>query len=275
MPNKPVHGLFDLDTWCYDIAFSVEHAEEGDLGERYCGVLVEHRFNTILKTLNIKTFEGYLTGDNNFRDQVATIAPYKGNRNQPRPKHYQYIRDYLVRNHRAMIIDGLEADDMLAIRQTMLGDKSVIISRDKDLRQVQGWHYGYKSGLQPEFKLKYFTALGELELKKKVRENNGKKITTSKLTGGGAMFLYAQSIMGDVTDNIKGLKGCGDAKAYEVLKDCQTIRELRKETEQLYVDRYKDEDAGLAAFRENMDLVFMVRDYDFKEQTFKKWSDYE
>lgn len=255
--------MFDFDLWCYDIAFSVENSEEGDLGERYCGVLVEHRINKILKTLNIKTFEGYLTGKDNFRNEVATIAPYKGNRKQDKPKYYQYIRDYLCRNHRVVIVHGMEADDMLAIRQTMLGDKSVIVSRDKDLRQVKGWHYGYASGKQAEFKLKYYDELGEIELRK------------GKLHGGGAMFLYAQSIMGDTTDNIKGLKGCGDARAYSTLEGCSTEEELKEATEQLYLSRFEDPEEAISAFKENMDLVFMVRDYCFKEHTFKKWSDYD
>jgi len=263
MPSKPTHGLYDLDLWCYDIAFIAENSDEGDLGERYCGILVEHRLNKIQKTLGLKTFEGYLTGSGNFRNKVATIAPYKGNRKQPRPKYYQYIRDYLCRNHRAVIIEGMEADDMLAIRQTMLGDRSVIISRDKDLRQVQGWHYGYASGKQKEFKLKYYDELGEIHLNKK------------KLTGGGAKFLFAQAILGDATDNIKGLKGCGDVKAYEVLKDCETVQELEQETKNLYLERYEDSEEAISAFKENMDLVFMVREYNFVDNTFKKWSDYE
>ena len=139
--SKPKHALIDADTWSYDIAFAAEHAEEGDLGTRFCDMMCEKRLTDILKATGCKTFEMYLTGTDNFRHKVATIKPYKGNRKQDKPKYYHHIRAYLEKVHRAWVVNGMEADDMLAIRQQELGDSSVIVSRDKDLRQVQGWPY--------------------------------------------------------------------------------------------------------------------------------------
>jgi 5'-3' exonuclease len=40
------------------------------------------------------------------------------------------------------------------------------------------------------------------------------------------MFFYSQLLTGDSVDNIPGLKGYGPAKAYEVLKDCKTEKDL-------------------------------------------------
>jgi len=261
---RPVHALIDADLWCYDIAFAAESAEEGDLGSSFCGMMVEKRLTDILETLKIKTFEMYLTGSGNFRHDVATIKPYKGNRKQPRPKYYQYIRDYLERNHRAHIIEGMEADDYLAIRQTELKDASVIVSRDKDLRQVKGWHYGYKSGRQEEFPLTYYTEHGEIEL-------TGAR--NNKLKGGGDMFLYAQCLMGDTTDNIQGIPRCGDVKAYKVLHECKNRQELIQKTKQCYVEYYEEEDVAQDMFEENMNLVFMVRELN-SDGSVIKWSDY-
>jgi len=64
--------------------------------------------------------ELYLTGENNFREEVATILPYKGNRTQDKPVHYQRIKEYLISKHHAEVIDGQEADDALSIRQREL-----------------------------------------------------------------------------------------------------------------------------------------------------------
>lgn len=260
MPNKPKHLLIDADTWSYDIAFAAENAEEGDLGTQFCGMMIESRLTDIMEATHCKTFEMFLTGGGNFRHEVATIKPYKGNRKQPKPKYYEWIRNYLVTRHRALVIDGMEADDYLAIRQTELQDFSVIVSRDKDLRQVKGWHYGYASGRQAEFPLTYYDTHGELNLEK------------NKLTGGGDMFLYAQCLMGDTTDNIQGIPRYGAAKAYKVLQDCKNRTELIQNTLQHYVEYYGEEE-GVQAFVENMDLVYMVRELN-SDGSPVKWSDW-
>ncbi len=213
--------------------------------------MVEKRIDEVLQKTGCKTYEMYLTGSGNFREAVATIKKYKGNRDKPKPNHYQYIKDYLLKFHPCVVVHGMEADDMLAIRQEGL-DGTVIVSRDKDLRQVPGWHYGYQSGRQQEFKLTYYTRHGELHL-----SENKKKIT-----GGGDMFLYSQALTGDPTDNIQGIKGLGPAKAYEVLHECKNEQELYNQTRKCYVESYGDEDAALDALVENMQLVFMVRKLD-------------
>lgn len=141
-----------------------------------------------MKKLKCSKYEFYLTGDGNFRHDIAKQAPYKGNRKQPRPYHYKNVTEYLKFKYNATVVDGMEADDMLAIRQTELGDKSVIVSRDKDLRMVKGWHYGYAMSNQPEKDLEYIDEIGYL-IKHK-----------SKLIGGGLKWFYAQCIMGDKTD---------------------------------------------------------------------------
>ena len=259
--EKPRHALIDYDTWLYDIAFAAESAEEGDLGEGFCGMLVESRLTALIEKLRLKSWEGYITGSGNFRYDRATIKPYKGNRKQPKPKYYHYISEYLQRVHGAIVVNGMEADDMLAIRQTGL-DNTVIVSRDKDLRQVKGWHYGYASGKQSEFPLTYFDTHGSISLTEK-----------GKLVGGGDMFLFAQCLMGDSTDNIQGLPRVGDKKTYEILKECKNREELIQSTKQAYNEYYEDEDAAEVAFLENMDLVFMGRELR-SDNSVIMWSDY-
>jgi len=53
-----------------------------------------------------------LSGPGNFRDSIATIKPYKGNRDPTHiPVHYSAIRQYMIDQYCAVVIHGREADD--------------------------------------------------------------------------------------------------------------------------------------------------------------------
>lgn len=134
----------------------------------------------------------FLTGKGNFREDIATIAKYKGNRDSvPKPVHYQAIRDYFVDHWGAYIVEGIEADDEVSIRsweEYRTGGKYVIATIDKDLDQIPGLHYDYKKHV--------FYDVDELD---------------------GEMFFYAQCIAGDATDNIKGCYRIGITKAKEMV----------------------------------------------------------
>jgi 5'-3' exonuclease len=249
--GKPNILLVDADLWSYDIAFAAERkTEEGEpytLPFSYCKDLVDSRIAEIQEKLSCSEYEFYLTGKDNFRHDIATILPYKGNRKQPKPWHYDNLRNYLQFAYNAEVVHGMEADDMLAIRQTELGDSSVIVTRDKDLRMVGGWHYSYAVKNQPEKPLEYIDKHGYLTLK----ENK-------KLIGGGLMWFYAQCLMGDRTDNIQGIPKFGDVKAYNQLKDCKTEQDLLSKTREVYNTYYVDEDKARDCFEETAKLVWMV-----------------
>lgn len=206
-------------------------------------------------------YEFYLTGSGNFRHEVATIVPYKGNRKQPRPYHYNNIRNYLQFAYQAEVVDGMEADDMLAIRQQEEGQNSCIVSRDKDLRTVEGWHYSYPVGGQIEKPLEYIEHLGYIRLNKK-----------GKLSGGGMRFFFAQCLMGDRADNIIGIPRLADIKAFNILKECKDESELYEKTLEAYQNHYDDEEAAYAAFKENATLLWMSRDLN-EDGTAKRWED--
>lgn len=132
----------------------------------------------------------FLTGSNNFRKQVATTAPYKGNRTAPKPEHLPDVRKHLVDRWGAIIIDGQEADDTIAIEATKNSNACIIISIDKDFRQVPGHHYNF-------VKREHFYVTPE----------------------NGLRFLYMQILMGDTADNIIGISGIGPKRAEALLKD--------------------------------------------------------
>lgn len=170
--------------------------------ERATARLVRDHINSIVKRSGASRQETYLTGKGNFREWVATITKYKGTRHGARPYHYQFIRDTMVKEFGAITIEGAEADDALSIRGTDSRD-NIICSRDKDLRQVAGLHYSWKSGqYQPE---RPTYEISEIE---------------------GWRNLYSQMLTGDTVDNIFGVPSIGEVKAEKLLKGCVTREEM-------------------------------------------------
>jgi DNA polymerase-1 len=139
----------------------------------------------------------YLTGSNNFRKDIAVTAPYKGNRTSPKPEHLPAVREHLISKWGAVVAEGQEADDAIAIEATKLLDKCVMISVDKDFRQIPGYHYNF-------VKREHFYVSAE----------------------DGIRFLYKQVLMGDSTDNIIGLHGIGPKRADALLQDCNTEQDM-------------------------------------------------
>jgi len=160
---------------------------------------VDNRIEQILSAVDADSWEGFLTDSgSNFRLSEATIKPYKGNRSSPKPFHYHNIKMYLEGMPEITLVEGMEADDMLAIKQMERHSKddysTVICTRDKDLKMVPGNHYCWGSGNQSEVPL-WFQS-----------EN------------GGWKWFFTQLLTGDSTDNIPGLYGVGQVKAEKLLQ---------------------------------------------------------
>lgn len=123
----------------------------------------------------------FISGDGNFREQLATILPYKGNRTTRKPKYYKDIKNYLVTYFNAEVVHGQEADDALAQAQWAAKDKStIIVTQDKDLDMVPGHHYNW---VKKEY---YYISLEYANMR-----------------------LFWQMLEGDSSDNIPGIKGVG------------------------------------------------------------------
>lgn len=161
------------------------------------------------------TMETYLTGHGNFREQVATILPYKGNRDPAaKPKYYREIKEYLLDHWNAILVHGREADDALGCRQWAAKDRSTIIcSIDKDLDMIPGHHYNF-------VKNQYYY------VPKSWADNR----------------IFVQMLVGDRTDNIPGIKGIGDIRATKILEECGNDRDRMKlAVQRLYKDQYGSE----------------------------------
>ena len=196
-----MHVLIDGDIIGYRIGFSTEKESEK---------IVISRVATFVETmlwedLDAETYQGYLTGSGNFRNEIATTAPYKGNRTAPKPKHLQLIRDYLVSAWDFQVSEGQEADDSIAIAHVENNYKSIIASIDKDFLQLRGNHWNFVK--------KEMTFVSEEEAIKN---------------------FYRQVLTGDRVDNIIGLKGIGPVKADKILRECESAAEMYSACVQAY-----------------------------------------
>lgn len=153
---------------------------------------LEHALSEKLKKAGdtINDFDIFLTGKNNFRFTIATIRPYKGNRDPAhKPKHYDAMRTYLVDKWKARVVNGYEADDAVAMAQLNSEYESTIIcSIDKDLKTVPGLNYNFRT--------KVMSIISPLQAKR---------------------AFWTQVLTGDPTDNIGGAYKVGPKKAGEVL----------------------------------------------------------
>lgn len=193
----------------------------------------------------------YLTGDNNFRNDIAKTKPYKGNRKSEKPFHYRNLKAYIKHAYNAIVADGMEADDAMTIEQcSRLGRLDTIIcSRDKDLRICPGMHYGWEVSNQDSFPPQRVSELGSFW-----------ESSSGRIHGTGLRFFYFQLIVGDSTDNIPGLPRGGPVKAYNVLKDCDTEEDMFNVVSKLYREKLGErwEEYMLEQGR----LLWMVRELD-------------
>ena len=221
MNEKPKVALLDGDIFVYRIGFASE-----DVDEKLCLARVTELVTDIVYfRLNCDDFKAYITGKGNFRNDIAVTAPYKGNRKDlKRPKHYEAIRKHLV-DLGAILVEGMEADDAIAIEATANG--GFIVSIDKDLDQIPGHHYNFVKHEE------YF-----------VTEEQG------------LLNFYKQILTGDRVDNIMGIKGIGPVKADKLLAKCKTEKEMFDVCVKAYNDNGED---GVLRTTENARLLWLLR----------------
>lgn len=212
------HAIIDSDILVYRIGFASNEESEQVALRTMAGFLEEL---LLFDLPQCKTWSLHLTGKGNFRDEIAVTQEYKGNRKDARrPVHYQALRNYLCHSWEAVVWNGMEADDAVAIEATELGDKGVIVSLDKDLNQVVGWHYNFVKNQT------YYITEEEAKLN-----------------------FYKQFLTGDTVDNIKGVKGIGDKKAQKLLEG-----KSEEEMWEIVVEKL-----GYDRAMENGHLLYMLR----------------
>lgn len=159
----------------------------------------------ISDSLKCSTGTFLLSGDNQYRRRMSDTSQgkgYKANRSSPPPEGRQELNEYLITDYDAVVLDGIEADDGMGIMQchamgNLGSNDTCIVTIDKDLDQIPGWHYNYVKR-----NLYWITPLQADE------------------------FLQTQLITGDVADNVYGIKGMGPKKAKKYLDTGANVEDL-------------------------------------------------
>lgn len=188
-------ALIDADILIYRIGFTTQDDSIGIA----CARMETALFTSILAPLNTEKFACFLTSEDKSNFRYSLSPTYKANRKDfVKPRHYNVLRDYLTYDHGATIVFGEEADDRIGIEATRLGSEAVVVSIDKDLKQIPGTHYHFVNDV-------LYTITPEEGLK----------------------FFYTQLLTGDKpVDNIDGLYGIGPKTAAKLLKDKTSEEDL-------------------------------------------------
>ncbi len=169
---------------------------------------VDGYIDNICATIRTNKYLLFVTGPTNFRNDIATIAPYKGTR-PDRPRNYQEVKDYVWSLPGIVVSDGCEADDVIGY-YSQRDHTSVICSLDKDLDMLPGEHYNFVN------RNEYYISLEE-----------------------GTINFYRQILTGDKTDNIIGIRGLGPKKAEKAICRGMTEPEMLEQCLVLYEMYYE------------------------------------
>ena len=200
-------GLESYLTECSEFKFEIEIVEIADEPN-----VAVNRLMDMIKDIEEATkgdeYVYVLTGGN-FRYDID--PEYKANRKAEKPLLYEYLLRWMYIYMPTIITEAYEADDFLAIHSSV--EDVLLVHQDKDIDTVAGKHYNYRK--------KVFYEVSELEAKRN---------------------FYKQVLMGDTSDNVKGLKGIGPVKADKLLTDCADEVEMFEVCETLYKEHGRTDD---------------------------------
>lgn len=171
-------ATIDGDLIAYRCAATAEHDDDWIATSR-----MDKLMDDILRTTHADTYKLFISGGVNFRYSI--FPEYKANRTQPKPRWLQMCKDYLVKEWEGVYTDGIEADDALAMNQT---EDTIICANDKDMLQVPGKHYNFVKDL--------FLDVTPLD---------------------GLKSFYRNMMIGDTSDNIRGVDRIGKARAAKLI----------------------------------------------------------
>jgi len=214
--------LIDGDIITYRCSFKCEGLEIEDLYDT-----IDEMFDYIFYRCEDLEHKVFLTGKTNFRNDVATIAPYKANRKgKEKPFYLEDAREYLIEEYGATVSDNQEADDDIVTEAHNLDYECIIASTDKDFLQVP---------------CKIF--------------NWGRDTLTEVSPIDAVRFFWSQVIIGDSADNIKGAKGKGEKAVEKYLGGLMDEYDLYEATLRAY-------EGDLEALTENATLLWLRREAD-------------
>lgn len=192
--------------------------------------IIDSTLRDIATDTNIPHMRIYISGEDNFRKEVAKTKPYKGNRaTMVRPRFLESTKLYLYEKYGAVQVHGYEADDAIATDMTQTG--AIHCGIDKDMLQIPGMHYNY---VKKEWKT--------------ISEEDA------------ILILYRQILQGDNSDNIPGLPRIGEKKAADAIQNHETaLVDAMNFYNEVCGEKLPDVNP-IVYFMEQSQLITMVKD---------------
>ena len=263
-----------------EFGFDIEHGFDGDWDSlerhvEYDYKDINHGYKALDNIIEswvlqsgCKDWVGYVSkqsGARNFRYDVSTYLPYKGNRKNDLPKYLEDIRRYARKHPNIKIAYGnWEVDDVTCALAQKKKWRGCVVSGDKDARGVNNTHFLIPDQMPtPQFSSSKI--VGRLWL-------DGKEVR-----GYGWLWWLWQSCSGDPVDNIRGIDGVGKKGAYNLLQEFDevdikyledAVQTVLAKYQEVYGDEYKythcwtGEDVivtGADLMKENLQLVYMLK----------------
>jgi 5'-3' exonuclease len=181
----------DADFYAYRICQANE--EELDWGEDL--ITIASNFKQVIKQFQydidnlVKRFDAtsvtlYFSDSNNYRKQLD--PEYKGKRTKRKPVGYRKLLEWCTYNYRTIRVKNVEADDALGMDCHLSHEEFVLVSPDKDMKQLSCLHFNGEE--------EFYVSPDEADL-----------------------WFWTQCLTGDPVDGYKGVPGVGAVGAKKIL----------------------------------------------------------
>lgn len=219
--TKPTLVIWDADMMNF-LAYYPYKDQMTKLGVMAAKEQLDKLISAVHKKLQPDYYLGFYgaNGSENFRYDVATIKPYKGNRKKPEEVEYfvPKLKDHMGKKWKFYPVGDIEADDAVIIAHKQFeNDYNIIhVGEDKDFRQ-----------------------LGDYK-----RYNPKKKIFETMNHEEGRKFFWTQMLTGDSADNIGGVRGVGEKS--KLVAELDSFENPTEEmmfdfVSSIYVDKYGED----------------------------------
>lgn len=241
--------LIDGDILLYKIAMNNEvetHWGDGlwtlHSDANICKADVDLVIEDLGSSLEADDYVVALTDSKNFRKDV--LPTYKNNRKDKRkPLALKELREYVIKKHRGIVWDNLEADDVMGIMATEpTEEERIVVTIDKDLKTVP-------CNLSSD-------GLNVERIPERLAD----------------YWFMIQTLTGDKVDGYDGVEGIGIKTAEKLIKKYTNVPllDLWKIVKKIYVDKGYTEAEALQQAR--VARILRHGDYNKKTGEVKLWT---
>jgi hypothetical protein len=210
--------------------FTYEDVQE-PTNVRWATNALDSMIEKVLNKFDTTDYYGYVGKGKVFRHDLATIKPYKDGRDTAlKPLCIDYLKNYLVTQHNAKIIEKIEVDDQVTIDTVEAfaawkkGEREALVTScvDKDYRCGPIHMYNMNDETYDTI-----DGFGKLWIQNSVTSSGKRK---REVKGTGRIWLVHQVLSGDDADTYHANSACpetpwGEMSSYNLLCGCKDDKE--------------------------------------------------